>query len=99
MSADLRGSFNVALVGAVYCTRMGAPDLDPVERRTEPRVNMSDQPVLVDVGDGRKHVTCYLVNLSKRGACIRTPNDVALPYSFRIAIEGRWRNADIVWNR
>ena len=78
---------------------MGIPDLEVVERRTEPRANMDDQRVLVDVGNGREHVTCYLVNLSKRGACITTPKGVALPYSFRIAIEGRWRNADTVWNR
>ena len=84
---------------------MGIPDLEAVEqldadeRRTEPRVSMGRQPVLVDVGDGREHVTCYIVNLSKRGACIMTPEGVALPYSFKIAIEGRWRKADIVWNR
>jgi len=85
---------------------MGIPDLEAVEqhseaveRRTEPRVNMGGQSVLVDVGNDREHVTCYIVNLSKRGACITTPKGVALPYSFRIAIEGRWRNADTVWNR
>ena len=85
---------------------MGIPDLEAVEehseadeRRTEPRVNMDGQPVLVDAGDGRDYVTCYIVNLSKRGACIMTPKGVALPYSFKVAIEGRWRNADTVWNR
>jgi PilZ domain len=85
---------------------MGIPDLEAVEehseaaeRRTEPRVNMDGQPVLVDAGDGREHVTCYIVNLSKRGACIMTPKGVALPYSFKLSIEGRWRNADTVWNR
>ena len=84
---------------------MGIPDLEAVdhvdadERRTEPRVDMGRQPVLVDVGDGQEHVTCYIVNLSKRGACIVTPEGVALPYSFRVQIEGRWRKADTVWNR
>jgi len=78
---------------------MGTPDLDAAERRVEPRVNMGGQPVRVDVGDGQEHVTCYIVNLSKRGACIKLPNGVALPYSFKIEIEGRWRNADTVWNR
>jgi len=84
---------------------MGIPDLEAVdhvdadERRTEPRVDMGRQPVLVDVGDGQEHVTCYIVNLSKRGACIMTPEGVALPYSFKIQIEGRWRKADTVWNR
>ena len=77
---------------------MGIPDLEAVdhvdadERRTEPRVDMGRQPVLVDVGDGQEHVTCYIVNLSKRGACIMTPEGVALPYSFQIEIEGRWRD-------
>ena len=83
---------------------MGIPDLEAVdhvdadERRTEPRVDMGRQPVLVDVGDGQEHVTCYIVNLSKRGACIMMPKGVALPYSFKIEIEGRWRK-DTVWNR
>jgi len=29
---------------------------------------------------------------------VNVPEGVALPYSFKIAIEGRWRKADIVWN-
>jgi hypothetical protein len=85
---------------------MGIPDLEAVEqhseaveRRTDPRVSMGGQPVLVDAGDGREYVTCHIVNLSKRGACITTPKGVALPYLFRIAIEGRWRYADTVWTR
>jgi hypothetical protein len=78
---------------------MGTPDLDAAERRVEPRVNMDGQAVRVDVGDGQEHITCYIVNLSKRGACIMMPKGVALPYSFKIEIEGRWRNADTVWNR
>ena len=78
---------------------MSIPDIVAAEQRTEPRVNMGGQPVLVDVGDDQEHVTCYIVNLSKRGACIRIPKGVTLPYSFKIEIEGRWRNADTVWNR
>jgi hypothetical protein len=78
---------------------MATSDSEAAERRTEPRVNMGGQAVLVDVGDGREHVTCYIVNLSKRGACIMMPKGVALPNSFKIEIEGRWRNADTVWNR
>jgi hypothetical protein len=78
---------------------MGVPDLDAVERRTEFRVTNDGQAALVDVGEGREHITCYLANSSKRGACIVTPKGVALPYSFRILIEGRWRNADTIWNR
>ena len=78
---------------------MGTPDLDAAERRIEPRVNMGGQPARVDLGDGQELITCYIVNLSKRGACIMTPEGVALPYSFKIQIEGRWRKADTVWNR
>jgi len=47
---------------------MGIPDLEAVEehseadeRRTEPRIYMDGQPVLVDAGDGRDYVTCYIV--------------------------------------
>ena len=92
-------SVEMPLTGTYYCISMGVPDLDAVERRSEPRIRMGKQPVLVDPSDGREHVTCYICDISRRGACIITPPGICLPYSFKIFVEGRWRNVVTVWDR
>jgi len=78
---------------------MAAPDLLPDERRSEPRVQAGNQPVLVALCDGRDPVTGWIWDLSKRGACLRLPPDVAASDSFKIFIEQRWRKAAVVWQR
>ena len=78
---------------------MGAVDLDTAERRSEPRMNIGNQVVLVDLCDGRDHVTCCVWDVSNRGACLMVPPDVSVPHSFKILVGERWRKAGVVWRR
>jgi hypothetical protein len=78
---------------------MSVVDLQTDERRTEPRTSIGNQVVLVDLCDGRGHVTCCIWDLSSRGACLMVPPDVAMPQSLRMLIGERWRDASVVWRR
>ena len=78
---------------------MGAVDLDTAERRSEPRMSIGNQVVLVDLCDGRGHVTCCIWDLSQRGACLMVPPDVSVPNSFKIFVADRWLKAGVIWRR
>ena len=79
--------------------RMRETDPLIVERRQEPRTDIGNQVVLVDLCDGRGHVTCCIWDISGRGACLMVPPDVTLPHSFRIFSGDTWRKAGVVWRR
>jgi len=78
---------------------MGAVDLETAERRSEPRLSIGNQVVLVDLGDGRGSVSCCIWDLSSQGACLMIPPDVAMPRSLRIFLDTGTRNAVVVWRR
>ena len=78
---------------------MAAVDLAAAERRSEPRVNIGNQVVLVDLCDGRGHVTCCIWDISQRGACLMVPPDVTVPHSFKMFYADRWRQVGVVWRR
>ena len=78
---------------------MGAIDLEAVERRSEQRISVGNEVVLVDLCDGRGPVTCCMWDVSEGGACVMIPPDVSVPQSFKLLIGERWRKAGVVWRR
>ena len=71
--------------------------LDTAERRTEPRLNVGNRVVLVDLGDGRGEVSCCIWDISTRGACLMVPPDVPMPDTFKIFLDDGCRTAHVVW--
>ena len=78
---------------------MGAVSLDAAERRSEPRTNIGNTVVLVDLCDSRGQVACCIWDISKRGACLMVPPDVSVPHAFKILIDENWQNVGVVWRR
>jgi hypothetical protein len=78
---------------------MAAVDLATAERRSEPRLKIGNQVVLVDLCDGRCHVAGCIWDISQRGACLMVPPDVIVPHSFKIFLADRWRKVGVVWRR
>jgi hypothetical protein len=78
---------------------MGALDLNAVERRSEPRLNIGNKVVLVDLCDGRGAVSCCMWDTSTGGACLMVPPDVPLPHILRIYLDTGCRTGVVVWRR
>jgi hypothetical protein len=78
---------------------MGAIELDTAEQRSEPRTNIGNEVIVVDPCDGRGYVICCIWDISKRGACLMVPPDVAVPHSFKILVDEQWKKAGVVWRR
>jgi hypothetical protein len=76
---------------------MGEIDLNEAERRSEPRLNIGNEAVLVDLGDGRGKITCCIWDISAIGACLMVPPDLSMPHTFKILLETGARNAVVVW--
>jgi hypothetical protein len=77
---------------------MGELDLDAVERRSEPRMDIGTQVVPVDIGDGGRIDLC-IWNISASGACLMVPPDVSMPSAFSVLLETGPRNAVQVWRK
>jgi len=78
---------------------MGQLDLDAIERRSEPRMDIGVHAVPVDLGKDRGRVECCIWNISTNGACLMTPPDVSLPSSFTLLLETGPRTAVQVWRK
>ncbi|MEZ5856816.1 MAG: PilZ domain-containing protein [Hyphomicrobiaceae bacterium] len=94
---DASGAF-AGYVGIAFRV-MEAPDVKDEERRGEPR-RRTVRAAEVTVPGTDTVVMCVLADISKSGARLQLPDDVALPRQFRLKVEGlgldkscrmRWR--------
>jgi hypothetical protein len=70
-----------------------------VDRRREPRLQVGNQVVLIDLCNGRGEVTCCMWDISTRGACLMIPPDVSMPHTFKIILDNCRYTARVVWRR
>ena len=66
------------------------------DRRKEPRRQIGNEVVEVDLGDSTGR-TCCLWDASTEGACLLVPPDIEFPDFFKIKVERRM--ATVVWRQ
>ena len=78
---------------------MGEPSLEALERRSEPRQDVGNEVVSLNLGDGRVDIQCCIWNISAHGACLMIPPDHALPGRFDVLLPAGRRTAEVVWRQ
>jgi len=78
---------------------MGEIDFDSAERRLEPRVDIGNEAVLVDLLDGREPITCCIWDISLKGARLLVPSGVQMPAQFKIISGNHSRAAFSIWQQ
>ena len=98
-SANRLGTLSrrLPLSAACYVNYVDELDLDTVERRSEPRIDIGTHVVPLDLGDGRGRIDCCIWNISANGACLMVPPDVSMPSSFSVLLETGPRTAVQMW--
>ena len=71
--------------------------MELVERRGEPRLNIGNQVVGLDLGGGLDAISCCVWDISRSGACLMIPPDMCIPHTLRVFLEGGPRTAEVVW--
>jgi hypothetical protein len=70
------------------------------DRRDAPRVDLAGRySIRLDPCDGRKPLSCLMLDFSVTGVRLQLPDDVALPAEVQIVIGEISHNARIVWRK